>query len=76
MKLKILHVAEIDVVDGSTSSCTETCRFFFNEEGPAYCEAFDEGLKATATPGVYERVPRCLAAAGNHNILSKCLAGE
>ncbi len=74
MKLKILNVSEIEVDDGNQRNCSDRCNFFFNEEGPPYCNAFNKDLEVEE--GGCARVSECFKAVGNHNILSKCMAGE
>jgi hypothetical protein len=74
VKLKILFSGEVDVVDGSPFECTTDCRFIDDGDGPPFCNAFGEKLQETLHGCV--RCQKCVAAAGNHNILGKCLAGE
>ena len=76
MKQKILVVFDIEYLrDSSYKCCSAGCPFGERTvEDPPWCKLFDEGLEL-GEDGV-RRSPKCLVAAGNHNILSKCLAGE
>ena len=74
MKLKILHASEIDVEEGNQRNCSDRCSFFFNENGPPFCNVFNKDLEVKE--GGCVRLPDCVKAVGNYNIFCKCLAGE
>ncbi len=81
-KQKILALVEVEVVDDGRR-CSMTCPFlvdtkYVDSECANYyrCRLFGGEMKGGQGEVGCARSPRCIAAAGNHNILSKCLAGE
>jgi hypothetical protein len=78
LKQKILVVldVEVDVGDGE-GHCLPACPFYPDKDLPDVCQVFGDRLELAAVGSDgFHRSPRCLRAAGNHNILGKCLAGE
>jgi hypothetical protein len=86
VKQKILVVLEVEYSqDSSRNFCSMDCPFVeqlhHDVDSPVVCRLFVDGrgLPEVLERGqneCHQRRPRCLAAAGNHNIVGKCLAGE
>lgn len=86
MKQKILVVLDVEYLrDSSYRYCSMDCPFVeqlhTNVDSPVVCRLFVDGrgLPEVLERGddeCHQRRPRCLAAAGNYNIVGKCLAGE
>ena len=80
MRQKILVSFDVEVSDSSDVCCLETCPFVVVTDHVAgaghsfLCRLFGEFLEDGQ--GTLRRLPQCLRAVGNHNILGKCLAGE
>lgn len=74
MKQKILIGVEVEYLRDVIQRCSPGCPYYPAADLPGVCQVLGDRLESEEDG--FRRSPRCLAAAGNHNILGKCLAGE
>jgi hypothetical protein len=74
VKQKVLFVAEVECLGDDRQYCSGDCPFSPAAEDAQFCSLFHDALE-TGLGGI-RRSSRCVVAAGNYNILGKCLAGE
>jgi hypothetical protein len=74
LRQKILLVRDVEYLrDSAYEMCSPDCPYYPNSD-LGMCRVLGDRLEL-GEEGL-RRSPRCLAAAGNHNILGKCLEGE
>jgi len=78
VKQKILLVVEVECLgDDSRRWCSPRCPYYPSSDRPNVCQVLGDELElADVGEDGFRRHPRCFAAAGNYNILSKFMAGE